>query len=35
LSPKNSFNVSDKIVTLFSTLVFIVGYSIGNTIPTN
>ena len=35
LSSKNSFNVSDKIVTLFSALVFIVGYSIGNTIPTN
>ena len=34
LSPKNSFNVSDKTVTLFSTLIFIVGNGIGNTIPT-
>jgi hypothetical protein len=28
-SPKNSFNLSDKIVTLFSTLIFIGGYFIG------
>src|SRR4030065_1829790 len=34
LSPKNSFNVSDKIVTLFSTLIFIVGKCIGGTFPT-
>jgi len=33
LSPKNSFNVSDKTVTLFSTLIFIVGNGIGSTIP--
>jgi len=32
LFPKNSFNVSDNIVTLFSTLVSIVRNSIGNTI---
>ena len=32
LSPKNSFNVSDKTVTLLSTLVSIVRNSIGNTI---
>src|SRR5450759_4767796 len=35
LSPKNSFNVSDKIVTLFSALVFIVSFRIGGTILTN
>ena len=34
LSPKNSVNVSDIIVTLFSALIFIVGNSIGDTIPT-
>ena len=34
LSPKNSLNVSDKTVTLFSTLIFIVGNGIASTIPT-
>lgn len=34
LFPKNSFNVSDNNVTLFSTLIFIVGNCIGTTIPT-
>ncbi len=33
LSPKNSFNVSDKLVTLFSTLVFMVGKCIGCALP--
>ena len=34
LSPKNSFSVSDKTVTLLLALIFIVGNGIGSTIPT-
>ena len=33
LSPKYSFNVFDKTVTLFSTLIFTVGKGIGSAIP--